>query len=69
MPAEVRRRWKTSTVVAEDHGDRLVLHPAPDDPVEAAAGALAADFRGVEAEELRRRAREDERLAEKPPRR
>jgi bifunctional DNA-binding transcriptional regulator/antitoxin component of YhaV-PrlF toxin-antitoxin module len=65
VPAEVRRRWKTSTVVAEDQGDRLVLLPAPDDPIEAAAGALAADFRGISTEQLRRQAREDERLSGK----
>ena len=64
VPAEIRRRWKTSTLVAEDLGDRLVLHPAPDDPIEAAAGALAAAFGGVTIEELRRQAREDERVAE-----
>jgi bifunctional DNA-binding transcriptional regulator/antitoxin component of YhaV-PrlF toxin-antitoxin module len=64
VPAEVRRRWRTSTLVAEDLGDRLVLHPAPDDPIEAAAGALAADFRGVSTKDLRRRAREDECVAE-----
>lgn len=44
VPAAVRRRWGTSTVIAEDHGDALVLRPAPDDPIAAAAGALADEL-------------------------
>lgn len=41
VPAEVRRRWNTNTVVVEDRGDHVVLRPAPDDPVAAAYGAFA----------------------------
>lgn len=41
IPADVRRRWDTSTVMLEDHGDHLVLRPVPDDPVAAAYGAFA----------------------------
>lgn len=40
MPAAVRKRWGTSTVIVEDHGDRIVLRPAADDPIEAAQGSL-----------------------------
>lgn len=40
IPATVRHRWRTKTVVAEDQGDRLVLRPVPDDPVAAAMGSL-----------------------------
>ena len=41
VPAAIRKRWRTSTVVFEDRGDHVVLRPAPDDPIEAAMGALA----------------------------
>jgi bifunctional DNA-binding transcriptional regulator/antitoxin component of YhaV-PrlF toxin-antitoxin module len=40
VPAEIRRRWGTSTLALEDLGDRVVLTPAPDDPIAAARGAL-----------------------------
>jgi AbrB family looped-hinge helix DNA binding protein len=40
VPAEVRQRWKTSTVEVEDRGDEIVLRPAPDDPIAALRGAL-----------------------------
>lgn len=45
-PAPVRKRWGTSTVVAEDRGDHLVLRLSPDDPIEAALAALAPYFEG-----------------------
>jgi bifunctional DNA-binding transcriptional regulator/antitoxin component of YhaV-PrlF toxin-antitoxin module len=64
IPAPVRKRWGTSTVAVEDHGDRLVVAPAPDDPIAAAEGALAAEFPNVDIKRLRRIAREDERVAE-----
>jgi len=64
IPAAVRRRWGTSTVVMEDRGDRLVLVPAPDDPIAAADGALAGEFSDLNVRRLRRRARIDERVAE-----
>ena len=64
LPAAIRHRWATSTVVLEDQGDRVVLEPAPDDPIAAAEGALAKDFSGVDLVKVRRRAREDERIAE-----
>lgn len=59
VPAQVRRRWNTSTVVAEDEGDHLVLRPAPDDPIEALVGIL--DLKdGPSIEEARRQFREEE---------
>jgi AbrB family looped-hinge helix DNA binding protein len=64
IPAPIRHRWGTSTVALEDHGDRIVLQPAPDDPIAAAEGALAEEFPMLDAAGLRRRAREDERVAE-----
>lgn len=65
VPAAVRKRWGTSTVVAEDHGDHLVVRPAPDDPVEAAFGALRAELEGEPpAAELVRVARDEDLRAE-----
>jgi len=64
VPAAIRRRWGTSTVALDDQGDRIVIEPAPDDPIAAAEGALAAEFGGIDVAELRRRAREDAQAAE-----
>jgi hypothetical protein len=51
-------------VALEDLGDRIVLQPAPDDPIAAAEGALADEFGGIDLKRLRRIAREDELAAE-----
>lgn len=59
VPAEVRHRWKTKVVVADDRGDHLVLRPAPEDPIEAALGAFA-DLPGPTVDEARRLDREEE---------
>ena len=64
IPASIRHRWGTSTVTLDDQQDRIVLEPAPDDPIAAAEGALAADFGGIDFARLRREAREDEQAAE-----
>jgi bifunctional DNA-binding transcriptional regulator/antitoxin component of YhaV-PrlF toxin-antitoxin module len=64
IPAAIRHRWSTSTVALDDQGDRIVIEPAPDDPIAAADGALAEEFSGLDFAELRREAREDERVAE-----
>jgi AbrB family looped-hinge helix DNA binding protein len=63
IPARIRHRWGTSTVALEDQGDRIVLEPAPDDPIAAAEGALAEEFGGLNVSRLRHEAREAERLA------
>jgi len=63
VPAEIRRRWGTSTVTLEDLGDHLVITPAPDDPIAAARGALA-DVSATTADALRRAARDTEAAAE-----
>jgi bifunctional DNA-binding transcriptional regulator/antitoxin component of YhaV-PrlF toxin-antitoxin module len=63
VPAEIRRRWGTSTLALEDLGDRVVLSPAPDDPIAAARGALAQESR-TPSDRLRRAAREAEATAE-----
>ena len=63
IPASIRHRWATSTVALDDLGDRIVLEPAPDDPIAAAEGALAEEFGGLDVAKLRREAREDESVA------
>jgi bifunctional DNA-binding transcriptional regulator/antitoxin component of YhaV-PrlF toxin-antitoxin module len=63
IPAGIRHRWGTTTLALHDQGDRIVLEPAPDDPIAAAEGALADDFRKLDLARLRRRAREDDRVA------
>jgi AbrB family looped-hinge helix DNA binding protein len=69
IPAAIRHRWGTSTVALEDQGDRIVLEPAPDDPIAAAEGALADDFGAVDLRRLRRTARQDDRVTEARQRR
>jgi bifunctional DNA-binding transcriptional regulator/antitoxin component of YhaV-PrlF toxin-antitoxin module len=64
IPAPIRHRWGTSTVALRDEGHRIVLEPAPDDPIAAAEGALAGELDGLDLVRLRRAAREDERVAE-----
>jgi AbrB family looped-hinge helix DNA binding protein len=64
IPAAIRQRWDTSTVVLEDQGRRIVVEPAPDDPIRAAEGALAEEFGELDVARLRRRARKDEQAAQ-----
>jgi bifunctional DNA-binding transcriptional regulator/antitoxin component of YhaV-PrlF toxin-antitoxin module len=64
IPAEVRHRWQTSTLTLEDLGDRVVLTPAPDDPIAAARGALAGEL-SMTSSQLRAGAREAEAAAER----
>lgn len=63
IPAGIRHRWGTTTLALDDQGDRIVLEPAPDDPIAAAEGALAALVGKVDPAQLRRRARADEQVA------
>ena len=60
LPADVRRRWATSTVVLEDEGDHLVVRPVPDDAITAARGAFAGRGRGLTSLRLKELARNDE---------
>jgi len=64
IPAAIRHRWGTSTIKLEDQGDRIVLEPAPDDPIAAAERSLADEFPGLDPARLRRIARDDEHAAE-----
>lgn len=61
VPAAVRKRWGTRTVLAEDRGDELVLRPAPDDPIRAVRGVFAAEIaRGPTLDAARADARAEE---------
>lgn len=62
IPAEVRRRWRTSRVQVEDHGDHVVVRPLPADPVAAVRG-IFKDRITTTTDALRQQAREDERRA------
>ena len=64
IPAPIRKRWGTTTVTLEDRGEEIVLKPAPDDPVAAAAGAFAGEGRGIGLDTIRREEREAELEAE-----
>lgn len=63
IPAPIRKRWGTGTITLEDQGDQIIIKPAPDDPIAAAAGALADELGHIDLTELRRIAREDDRIA------
>jgi AbrB family looped-hinge helix DNA binding protein len=64
IPSTIRRRWGTSKLRLEDLGDRIVLTPAPDDPIAAARGALAGEV-STTSEQLRAEARAAEAVAER----
>jgi len=64
IPAAIRHRWGTSTVTLDDQGDRIVIEPAPDDPIAAAEGALLSEFGQIDVGKLRAQARQDEQTAE-----
>jgi AbrB family looped-hinge helix DNA binding protein len=40
IPAEIRERWGVANVLIRDEGERLVVIPVADDPVEALKGIL-----------------------------
>lgn len=62
IPARIRRRWDTDTLVADDLGDRLVIRPVPPDPIGAARGVFRSSQ--ATADEARRRLRQEELEAE-----
>jgi AbrB family looped-hinge helix DNA binding protein len=64
IPAEIRTRWGASTVSIEDHGDRIVLRPAQDDPIDALKGILKGKGRELSSDEAMWRLDESERRAE-----
>ena len=52
IPADTRSRWKSDRVVIVDLGDRIVMRPLPDHPVQALRGKYATV--GPDADEARR---------------
>jgi hypothetical protein len=40
VPADIRRRWQTESVLLEDQGEAMVIRPLPADPIGAARGSL-----------------------------
>ncbi len=66
IPAEARARWNADRVVVVDLGDRVVLRPLPDDPIEDLVGKYR---RGPATEAARRRARADDAATEAHKRR
>jgi hypothetical protein len=53
VPANLRRRWRARQVWLVDEGDRAVLYPLPQDPIDSAAGSLKGKGRGLTSDELR----------------
>jgi AbrB family looped-hinge helix DNA binding protein len=64
IPAPIRKRWGTGTVTLEDRGEEIVLRPAPDDPIAAAAGAFAGIGPKIDWEKVHQEEREIEREIE-----
>lgn len=61
VPAAIRARWQTDTVVMDDRGDHVLVRPVPDDPVEATFGIFAAEFAdGPPAAQMIRELREQD---------
>jgi len=61
VPASIRHRWQTNTVVIDDRGDHLVVRPVADDPVESTFGVFAEEFADApSAEQLIRELREQD---------
>lgn len=58
IPAEARARWKAARMLVVDLGDRIVMRPLPDDPVDALRGAYRG--RGPSTDRSRRTARQEE---------
>jgi AbrB family looped-hinge helix DNA binding protein len=51
VPAAVRHRWGTRTVLVIDRGDYAIIRPVPDDPIEDLRGAY--DEPGPTADDAR----------------
>ncbi len=58
IPAAARSRWHAERVVLVDLGDRVVIRPLPEHPVEALVGKYRD--KGPSTEEARQQARADE---------
>ncbi len=58
IPAEVRARWHADRVMVVDLGDRVVVRPLPQEPIDALVGAYKG--RGPSTARARREARAEE---------
>lgn len=58
IPAEPRSRWNARHLIVVDLGDRVVMRPMPNQPIEELVGKYRR--RGPTSEHARRRARRDE---------
>lgn len=58
IPAGARARWKTRKVIVVDLGDRVVMRPAPDEPVAKLEGKYRT--RGPSSDQARRQARRED---------
>ena len=63
IPAEARSRWKADQVVVVDLGDRVVVRPLPQEPVDELRGKYRR--RGPSTDRARRRARSEDVDAER----
>lgn len=64
IPAEIRERWAASNVLIVDEGERIVMQPVPDNPLEAIRGILKGKGRSdITAAEAVRQAREEDNAA------
>lgn len=59
IPAPIRHRWDTDTLLLEDRGDEVVVRPLPRDPIAAAIGSLRLP-KGLTSESMRARARRED---------
>jgi bifunctional DNA-binding transcriptional regulator/antitoxin component of YhaV-PrlF toxin-antitoxin module len=62
VPAAVRHRWGTSTVLIIDRGGYAIVRPVPDDPIDALRGAYTTP--GPTSDEMRAANRDAEAAAE-----
>jgi AbrB family looped-hinge helix DNA binding protein len=56
IPADVRARWNTRRVIVVDLGDRVVMRPLPDRPINDLEGKYREE--GPSSERARRDARQ-----------
>jgi len=65
IPAEARARWRADEVLVVDLGDRVVVRPLPQAPIDALRGKYRK--RGPSTDRARRQARSDDAAVEPRP--
>lgn len=63
IPAEARARWNADQVVVVDLGDRVVVRPMPDEPIEQLRGKHRRH--GPSSDRIRRQSRLDDAARER----